>query len=94
MVACPDDIEVISFPNNVGGLVQFIPPATCLDDEDGPIEATCTATSGTFFPGIGSNEINCTCTDSVGDTGHCVFDVTVVSATGNVYTQTLISSAK
>lgn len=59
---------------------------TATDDVDGPItNVTCSKASGTVFP-IGGTTVNCSATDSEGNTGSATFFVTVEDTTPPVLT--------
>lgn len=64
--------------SEAGAEVTFTPVA--IDDVDGTISATCTPPSGSTFP-LGSTTVQCTATDSHGNTAEGSFEVSVVDGT-------------
>jgi len=59
--------------------------ATAVDNIDGAITPTCIPASGSTFP-LGLTTVNCTATDSSGNTGSNLFTVAVVDTTAPVIT--------
>jgi hypothetical protein len=64
--------------SQAGAEVTFTPVA--IDDVDGTIPATCTPASGSTFP-LGSTTVQCTATDSHGNTAEGSFEVNVTDGT-------------
>jgi hypothetical protein len=63
-----------------GSVVNFSTP-TAVDAIDGPIGAvSCAPVSGSTFP-LGTTAVNCSATDSHGNTGHATFNVAVADTT-------------
>jgi HYR domain len=62
-----------------GSVVTYTPP-TAVDNVDGPVPVTCSPLSGKLFP-LGITKIHCSATDTHGNTGTTVFEVTVVDTT-------------
>ncbi|PIK45386.1 putative mucin-17 isoform X3 [Apostichopus japonicus] len=75
---CPADVNVVSVQGNFGSVANFN-NAVCSDSEDtaGSIIPSCDHQTGSFFQGLGNTAVNCTCTDSAGDSNSCVFNVNV-----------------
>ncbi len=67
--------------NGPGGSVVNYPAVSATDSIDGPIASvSCAPASGTTFP-LGTTAINCSATDSHGNTGNAAFNVTVADTT-------------
>jgi hypothetical protein len=62
-----------------GATVNYTDP-TATDDVDGPVPVSCAPASGSQF-NIGTTSVDCSATDSSGNTGHASFDVTVHDTT-------------
>jgi len=73
----PTNITVTA-ANASGALVSFTVAAT--DLVDGPVAATCSPASGSLFP-IGTSTVNCSATDSHGNSASGSFTVSVQYAT-------------
>jgi hypothetical protein len=70
----------VTTPNPAGTAVTFNPVAT--DLVDGPVPVVCAPPSGSTFT-IGTTPVNCTATDSHGNTATASFTVTVNLGTGD-----------
>ncbi|PIK57660.1 hypothetical protein BSL78_05435 [Apostichopus japonicus] len=83
VITCPPDVSQVSLAGDVGSVVNF-GPASCLDSEDPPgtIFGVCDRQTGAFFPGVGTTQVSCTCTDSAGGSDSCVFNVVVSPVAG------------
>jgi HYR domain len=67
--------------NGPGGSVATYTPPTAADGLDGPIAAVnCAPASGSQFP-LGQTTVDCSATDSHGNTGHATFHISVVDST-------------
>jgi hypothetical protein len=67
--------------NGPTGSVVNYPAVSATDTLDGPIASVpCGPASGTRFP-LGTTAVNCSATDSHGNTGHATFNVTVADTT-------------
>jgi HYR domain len=67
--------------NGPAGSVVNFPTPTAVDSLDGPIGAvSCTPASGSTFP-LGTTTVNCSATDSHGNTGQATFNVRVADTT-------------
>ena len=66
-----------------GAVVAF--SSSALDDVDGAITPSCIPVSGSTFA-LGATSVNCSATDSAGNTGAALFTVTVVDTTDPVLT--------
>jgi hypothetical protein len=67
--------------NGPAGSVVNYPAVSATDALDGPIASVpCAPASGTTFP-VGTTPVNCSATDSHGNTGHATFNVTVTDTT-------------
>jgi HYR domain len=67
--------------NGPAGSVVNYPAVNAIDALDGPIASVpCAPASGTKFP-LGTTPVNCSATDSHGNTGHATFNVTVADTT-------------
>jgi hypothetical protein len=77
---------VLTLPANItaeatsasGAVVTFT--ATAIDNVDGPVPVTCTPASGSTFP-LGTTTVQCSASDSHGNTAHGSFTVTVRDTT-------------
>ena len=78
----PADITAEATGPN-GAVVTFAASAT--DAVDGTDPVTCNPASGSTFP-LGTTTVNCSSTDSAGNTGHASFKVTVQDTTPPVIT--------
>lgn len=74
VVNVPDDFEVNNTPGELGAVVNYT--VTVTDAESG-LEAICTPPSGSFFP-FGPTLVECSATDTAGNTGTASFTITVV----------------
>ncbi|MDD1748378.1 MAG: HYR domain-containing protein, partial [Methanothrix sp.] len=74
VIACPANLTQANDPSLCGAVVSFTVTAT---DNGPPPTIVCVPPSGSTFP-AGTNTVNCTATDSVGNTDTCSFTVTVV----------------
>jgi hypothetical protein len=81
-VAVPADITAQA-TSAAGAAVAFSTSAT--DVVDGALGTTCTPVSGTTFV-LGATTVNCSATDTAGNTGSRSFKVTVVDTTAPVVT--------
>ncbi|XP_071953858.1 uncharacterized protein [Antedon mediterranea] len=70
VVTCPGDIDIIGTSSS---RVSWDAP-TVVDDVDTGLTATCTSSSGSYFP-VGSTTVTCTATDSDANTGQCTFTI-------------------
>jgi hypothetical protein len=67
--------------NGPTGSVVNYPAVSATDTLDGPIAfVPCSPASGTTFP-LGTTAVNCSATDTHGNTGHATFNVTVADTT-------------
>ena len=67
--------------NGPAGSVVNFPTPTAVDSLDGPIGVvSCTPASGSTFP-LGTTTVNCSATDSHGNTGQATFNVRVADTT-------------
>ncbi|XP_071961245.1 hyalin-like [Antedon mediterranea] len=73
IVTCPENIEKDS--NTVKDTVTWDDPSVT-DNVDTGLSATCTPPSGSSFY-IGSTDVTCSAMDTTGNTGSCVFTVTI-----------------
>ena len=78
-VVTPPPNQVAEATSASGAVVNY-PAATATDDVDGTLTATCTPASGSTFP-LGTTTVNCSATDSSGNTGTASFTVTVRDTT-------------
>jgi hypothetical protein len=62
-----------------GSVVTYTAP-TAVDNLDGPVPVTCSPLSGKLFP-LGATKVHCSATDTHGNTGTAVFEVSVVDTT-------------
>ena len=83
VVTPPGDVTVEA--TGPSGATATFGAATALDAVDGPVAATCDATSGDLFA-LGDTTVTCSATDSVGNTGSASFTVTVTDTTAPVVT--------
>ncbi|PIK60741.1 kelch motif-containing protein [Apostichopus japonicus] len=92
VATCPADVTVVSVQGNNGSVANF-DNATCSDSEDsaGSVIATCDRQTGGFFQGLGITAVNCTCTDSVGASNSCVFNVNVLEFVREYYLLYLVT---
>ena len=74
VLTLPSDITV-SAQNASGAVVNFT--ATATDAVDGPVPVTCSPASGSLFP-LGQTTVNCSASDSHGNTANGSFNVAVV----------------
>ena len=74
VLTLPSNITVIA-PNASGVVVSFV--ASANDLVDGPVPVTCVPASGSLFP-IGTTTVNCSATDSQGNTAQGSFTITVI----------------
>ena len=77
ILTLPSDITVSAL-DAFGATVNFI--ASANDAGDGPVAVTCVPASGSLFP-IGTTTVNCSATDSYGNTANGNFHVTVTADT-------------
>ncbi|XP_071810928.1 uncharacterized protein [Apostichopus japonicus] len=79
-ITCPDPVSVETFPGFEGNVASWDPP-TCTDpdQDDTTLAVSCSPMPNTFFPGIGSNVVTCSCTDAQSATVQCTFTVTIVA---------------
>jgi len=75
-VTCPTGVEA----ECTGGLTPVTYAVTAVDSSGAPLPVICTPPSGTGFR-LGSSNVTCTATDSLGVSGSCSFTVTVVDTT-------------
>ena len=73
-IVCPDDI-VVDATDASGAIVDY-PDPVASDVEDATVTVVCEPESGTLFA-VGDTIVNCTATDSAGNTATCSFVVTV-----------------
>jgi hypothetical protein len=66
--------------NGPNGSIVTYPPATAVDQRDGPLVATCAPVSGSRFP-LGSTTVTCTAKDSDGKIGSASFTISVRDTT-------------
>jgi PKD repeat protein len=76
-LSLPADM-VVEATSAAGAVVEF--DVTASDLAGGPLQVTCTPGSGLVF-GLGVTTVNCTATDSSGNTAYGSFTVTVVDTT-------------
>ncbi|KAJ8034242.1 Hyalin [Holothuria leucospilota] len=78
VITCPAPVTVFSLANNVGNTASWADPTcTDLEQDDITLTTSCNPMSGSFFSGVQSNTVTCTCTDNDGLSDTCVFSVTV-----------------
>ena len=80
----PDDITAEA-TSSAGAIVSFVVTANDLEDGDLTGDVTCSPISGSTFP-LGTTTVNCSVTDSDGETTNDSFDVTVVDTTPAYFT--------
>ena len=80
VVTTPGDLTV-NATSAAGAVVTFA--ASAVDETDGSVATTCTATSGSAFA-IGTTAVSCTATDAAGNEGSASFTITVVGASGQL----------
>ncbi|MBI3414497.1 MAG: HYR domain-containing protein [Verrucomicrobia bacterium] len=73
-ITCPTDITVSNSPGLCFALVSY--PAPVASGGSGSVSVVCNPPSGSSFP-VGTNVVNCTATDSAGNTATCSFNVVV-----------------
>lgn len=86
-------LEDLSVPatSPAGAAVEYFASAT--DDVDGAVPVSCSPASGSAFP-VGPTTVDCSATDTAGNTGTGSFTVTVLSAAAQAeIIATLITSA-
>ena len=84
-ISCPADITVNTDPPcGTNQVVTFAPTAS---DSCSGVTTICWPASGSVFP-VGTNTVNCTTTDTSGNTASCNFKVIVI---GGALTPTTIS---
>jgi hypothetical protein len=66
--------------NGPSGSVATYTTPTATDAVEGPKPVTCVPSSGSTFP-LGTTTVNCSASDSQGNTGHATFSITVVDTT-------------
>jgi len=76
VLQCPTS-PVVSCGDTTGGVVNYTVTAT--DNCPAPVTIVCLPPSGSFFP-AGTTAVNCTATDSCGNTAACSFPVAAGSA--------------
>jgi hypothetical protein len=79
----PDDVQTATDPGSNTAVVTF--SATATDNVDGDIPVTCVPVSGATFA-LGPTEVECSATDSSGNTATGSFVITVVDEEGPVLT--------
>jgi uncharacterized repeat protein (TIGR01451 family) len=72
---CPANVIVQATPNRCDAIVNFN-ALSALDNCDGTVPVVCNPPSGSLFP-IGTNLVQCTASDSSGNTNTCSFLVIV-----------------
>lgn len=77
VLTLPDDITVDNDPGQAGAIVTFT--ATADDNVDGPITPVCIPASGSFFS-LGDTTVDCTATDTAGNSASGSFTITVNDA--------------
>ncbi|HEX5732498.1 MAG TPA: HYR domain-containing protein [Blastocatellia bacterium] len=73
-ITCPANVTQANDPGQCGAAVNF-PLPTASDNCPG-VTASCSPTSGSFFP-VGTTQVTCTATDASGNMASCNFTVTV-----------------
>ncbi len=82
LTGCPTNITLNTDTGACSAVATFTPP-TANDVCDGPRTVTCTPASGTAFP-KGTTTVNCSASDTLGNTSSCSFTVTVNDNQGPV----------
>jgi len=77
VLTLPADITVDNDPGQAGAIVTFT--ATADDNVDGPITPVCIPASGSFFS-LGDTTVDCTATDTAGNSASGSFTITVNDA--------------
>jgi hypothetical protein len=78
VVTCPANITVNNTPGACSAVVNY-EGQSALDNCDGELTPTCEPESGSSFP-VGMTVVTCSATDAAGNTGSCMFTVTVNDA--------------
>ena len=93
--------QTVEASDAAGSNVNFVPPPSANDAQEGPLVPVCSRASGSRFP-IGTTTVTCTATDGGGASATASFDVVVRDTTPPVVippldtvvvTDTLLSSA-
>ena len=72
--------QTVEASNASGSNVNFVPPPTATDTQDGSLVPVCSRASGSLFP-IGTTTVTCTATDGGGASASAAFDVVVRDTT-------------
>jgi hypothetical protein len=72
--SCPNPITQSNDPGQCSAVVNY--PAPVASGGSGSVTVVCSPPSGSSFP-VGINVVNCTATDSAGNTAACSFNVVV-----------------
>ncbi|XP_071842391.1 uncharacterized protein [Apostichopus japonicus] len=80
VISCLGDVTEISLPGNVGNQVSYPVPA-CVDNEDNNalLQVVCVPPPGSFFQGVTSTRVTCTCTDTCNEADTCTFLVNIIA---------------
>ncbi|XP_071842396.1 uncharacterized protein [Apostichopus japonicus] len=80
VISCLGDVTEISLPGNVGNQVSYPVPA-CFDNEDNNalLQVVCVPPPGSFFQGVTSTRVTCTCTDTCNEVDTCTFLVNIIA---------------
>ncbi|MBI3414496.1 MAG: DUF5011 domain-containing protein [Verrucomicrobia bacterium] len=73
-ITCPPDVNVSNDPGQCSAVANY--PAPVVSGGIGSVTVVCNPPSGSSFP-VGTNVVNCTATDSAGNTATCSFNVVV-----------------
>ncbi|PIK54115.1 hypothetical protein BSL78_08994 [Apostichopus japonicus] len=79
IITCPEPVFIESLENDIGNnAVWPNPTCTGIDRPDpSTLQIECTPELGVFFLGLGPNTATCTCTDNLGASDSCDFEVTI-----------------
>lgn len=82
-ITCPATVTVQSLANNIGNFATWT-DATCTDLEqaDDLLITSCSEQSGSFFNGVQSNSVTCTCRDNGNLISACTFNVIIEPVEG------------
>lgn len=83
-VTCPPAVSVETLAIIDGNVVSWDDPVcTDIDQPGANLASTCTPASNTFFRGLGTTVVTCTCSDNQGATDTCTISVTITPIGGN-----------
>ncbi|KAJ8021121.1 Ferric-chelate reductase 1 [Holothuria leucospilota] len=81
-ITCPGSVSVRSFQQIEGNFVSWDAPICTDVDQPGiNLASTCEPASGSFFQGLGTTVVTCTCSDNQRATDTCTISVTITSFT-------------